>query len=426
MKDMNQTTAIEQLLGPAGGRPPLPRRILVWAAVALVTLAVLVFVGLRLGHRPAAKFLTEPIRRGDLVASISATGVLDPTNQVDVGSELSGTVARVFVEENDRVRKGQLLAQLDLTKLEDQAAQTRAAAAAAQARVLQAVATHREAGLNLDRLRNLSRISAGKLPSRQELDTAEATLARAVADEAAARAALAQAAASLRADRTNLVKASIRSPIDGVVLARKIEPGQTVAASFQAPVLFTLAEDLSKMQLKVDIDEADVGQARQGQDAEFSVDAYPARRFRARVVRVDLGSQTKDGVVSYIGVLDVANPDLSLRPGMTATAKITAATRRGVLLAPNAALRFAPAPAQARQPGRGLMGSLMPRMPRVSARRGGATAGGGGKRLWILRDGRPAAIPVRVGASDGQSSEVSGRDLREGLAVITDNAGARP
>lgn len=425
MKDTNPAPAVERLLGPGDGVSPFRRRTLVWAVVALAAIAALVVAGLRLGHRPAAGFVTEPVRRGDLVAAVSATGAIDPTNQVDVGSELSGTVERVLVDENDRVRKGQVLAQLDLTKFQDQIAQTRAAAAAAQARVLQADATRTEARLNLERLRRLAEISAGKLPSRQELEAGEATLARAVADAAAARAALVQAQASLRADQTNLVKATIHSPIDGVVLARKIEPGQTVAASFQAPVLFTLAEDLAKMQLKVDIDEADVGQVREGQPAEFSVDAWPTRRFHARVLRVNLGSQTKDGVVSYVGVLDVANPDLSLRPGMTATAQITAAERRGVLLAPNAALRFAPAPAQTRAPSRGLMGSLMPRMPRVTGRRGGSGANGG-PRLWVVKDGRAVSIPVTVGATNGQWSEVSGPGLRAGLAVITDGGTAKP
>jgi HlyD family secretion protein len=358
------------------------------------------------------------VRRGDLTVNVSATGQLQPTNQVDVGSELSGTVETVLVDENDRVRRGQVLARLDLTKLNEQVAQSRAALESARARLLQAAATVRETSASLARLNNLARLTGGDAPAKADLDAASAAASRAQADQAAARAAVAQAAASLRTDETNLRKATIRSPIDGVVLIRKVEPGQTVAASFQAPVLFTLAEDLSQMELQVDIDEADVGEVRVGQPASFTVDAYPARRFPARIVRVNVGSEVKDGVVSYKGVLDLSNPDLSLRPGMTATAQITTTERRKVLLAPNAALRFLPPAVQARP--RSVANRLLPRMPRMGGSRRSETVSGNGlRRLWVLQDGRLRALQVRAGATDGQWTEVSGPGLRQGLRVVT-------
>jgi HlyD family secretion protein len=234
-----------------------------------------------------------------------------------------------------------------------------------------------------------------------------------------------QARASLSSAETSLAKASIRSPIDGIVLAREVEPGQTVAASFQAPVLFTLAEDLSQMELQVDVDEADVGQVREGQAASFTVDAYPNRRYPALIKRVSYGSQTKDNVVSYKTLLSVANDDLSLRPGMTATAEITTVKRDGVLLVPNAALRFTP-PVTASQPQRSLVSRLLPRPPGPAPRpANGSNGKNGAQRVFVLRDGQPVAVPVTVGPTDGRLTEVTGGELQPGMAVITESVGAQ-
>lgn len=425
-RDMkSEPDAIEKVLGPegAGGRLRLPK----WAWIALAAVAVMgvLYAGSRLAGRQAAPhYVAQAIRRGDLTVKVSATGQLQPTNQVDVGSELSGTIERVLVDENDHVRRGQVLAQLDLTKLNEQIAQSRAALEAARARLLQTGATVREASAGLARLRNLAQLTSGEAPAKADLDTAAAAASRALADQAAARAAVAQAAAGLRTDETNLRKATIRSPIDGVVLIRKVEPGQTVAASFQAPVLFTLAEDLSQMELQVDIDEADVGEVRVGQPAQFTVDAYPNRRFPARIVRVNLGSEVKEGVVSYKGVLQLSNQDLSLRPGMTATAQITTAYRGGVLLVPNAALRFSPPATETKRPG-SVANRLLPRMPRMATHRGEATGANGQRRLWLLQDGRLRAVEVTAGATDGQSTEVSGAGLAPGMQVVTGAAAGR-
>ncbi|MDG4596675.1 MAG: efflux RND transporter periplasmic adaptor subunit [Candidatus Contendobacter sp.] len=405
-------------------------RALRWLIVAVVfALAGGGFVWFRSG--PAAdaapQYQTEPLGRGNLRVTVSATGKLAPINQVDVGSELSGTIETVLVDDNDRVNKGQVLARLDLTKLQNQIAKSKAALTSAEAKVLQAVATVKESRASLGRLRQVAKLSGGKVPAPTELETAEATVDRAVADEASARAAVEEARATLRTNETDLAKASIRSPIDGVVLQRKVESGQTVAASLQAPVLFTLAENLAQMELQVDVDEADVGQVREGQPATFTVDAYPNRSYPARIRQVRFGAETVNNVVTYKTMLNVDNDDLSLRPGMTATAEIVTAERENVLLVPNAALRFTPPPPEAQSGGGGLVASLLPRPPRgLAPRRQSANAKGGkgaARQIWVLRDGQPVAVPVTVGSSDGRMTEVAGEGLEPGLPVITASLG---
>ncbi len=417
-----QTEAVKNLLGGGSAKPSLPRWL--WlAGAALLVFAVIGFFLLRSSDEAKApRFETETVGRGRLEVSVSATGNLEPTNQVDVGSELSGIVDAVLVDINDRVKKGQMLARLDVSKLNDQIVRSRAALASAEAGVRQSEATLIESRANLQRLQEVFRLSGGKVPARAEMENAEAALARAEAGVATARANVNQARATLSSDETNLAKASIRSPINGVVLARKVEPGQTVAASFQAPVLFTLAEDLSKMELQVDVDEADVGQVKIGQKATFSVDAYPGRRYPASISRVSYGSQVSEGVVSYLTELKVSNDDLSLRPGMTATAEITTAVRENALLIPNAALRFTPAAANGKQASsRGILGSLLPRMPRTASTRAPRNGGEkGAKQVWVLKDGQPAPVSIKTGLTNGRMTEVLEGDLTPGMQVITD------
>jgi HlyD family secretion protein len=249
------------------------------------------------------------------------------------------------------------------------------------------------------------------------------------ADEASARASVEDARAALANDETNLSKASIRSPIDGVVLTRSVEPGNAVAASLQAVTLFTVAEDLGQLQLQVNVDEADVGAVRVGQKASFTVSAYPSRRYPARITRVAFGSTKTDNVVTYTTWMEVDNADLSLRPGMTAAATITATERTDVLLVPNTALRFTPvsaaaAPSRCLRPGRwGIVAQIMPRAPRSFARWLGQRqgAGPGGAQAGVGAAGRQAqAMAVQVGISDGRMTEVSSEQLQPGMAVITD------
>lgn len=393
----------------------------------------------------APRYVTQEVQRGQVTLTVSANGTLQPTRSVNIGSELSGTVRRVLVDVNDVVKKGQVLVVLDTTKLDSQVLRSRASVASAQARLAQTVATTKEARAGLDRLEEVARLSGGKVPSAAELDAGRAAYERAQADEAAARASVEDAKAALATDETNVTKASIRSPIDGVVLSRAVEPGNAVAASLQAVTLLTLAEDLTRLRLEVNVDEADVGSVQPGQKATFTVSAYPSRRYPARTTRVAFGSTKTDNVVTYITYLEVDNADLSLRPGMTAAASITSTERNDVLTVPNTALRFTPAgaPGEAAAGGRGagqgaaasggggIMSQLMPRMPRSSGqRRGTGEAKGAGpqRQIWVLQEGVPQAMRVQVGISDGRVTEVEGEGLQPGMQVITDQlaAGARP
>jgi len=424
---MNQPAAdIQSLLGTDAARPwwrrPTPWLV---ALLAIGGAALAWWWQGRSNDATAPRYLTEPLVRGKLTVTVTANGTLQPTNKVDIGSELSGTVARVLAEVNGRVRKGQVLVELDTAKLRDQVARSTAAVRIAEARVRQAEATLAEAKGQQRRLKEVAALSGGKVPSLAELATADAAVARAEADLASARASVGDATAALSVDQTNLRKASIRSPIDGVVLSRTVEPGNAVAASLQAVTLFTLAEDLKRLRLDVNVDEADVGKVAEGQKAAFTVSAYPNRRYPAAVTRVAYGSTIKDNVVTYVAELRVDNEDLTLRPGMTATAVITASERDGVWLVPNAALRFNPDAAAASAAATGIVSRLLPRMPAQAPRRAGVRTGAA-QQIWVLQDGRPVAVPVTPGASDGRQTEVGGEALQAGMAVILDSARGGP
>jgi HlyD family secretion protein len=371
------------------------------------------------------QYKTLAARKGNLTVTVTATGNIQPTNKVEVGSELSGIIKSVEADYNDSVKVGQVLAKLDTVKLQAQVLQSKAALESAQARVLQAQATITESRNQLERLENLSKISGGKGLSVHDLDAAKATLARAEADEASARASVNLALATLEADETDLSKAIIYSPINGVVLTRSVEIGQTVAASFQAPILFTLAEDLAMMELHVDVDEADVGQAEAGQRAVFTVDAYPDRIFPAYIRQVRFGSKTVDGVVTYETVLVVDNSDLSLRPGMTATADIVVKEIENAILLPNAALRYKPATAQ-----KGNTSGNGPLMSRIFPRPGMSPPGQERERkqtdrtqqqVWALIDGNPEPLKVIIGFTDGMMTQVVEGDIKPGMNLIVDS-----
>lgn len=392
---------------------------LLWGGVALaVVLIALLWTGFK--STDQVQYQTQSVKRGSLVMTISATGTLQPTNQVDVGSEISGTIKTVEADYNDRVARGQVLAKIDTTKLEAQVKQTAASTDAANARVQQTQATVAEAKAKLARLVQVQQASDGKVPAKAEMDTAKANLDRAIADEANARAAFAQAEATLEAQRIDLAKAVIRSPIKGVVLKRAAEPGQTVAAAFQTPVLFTLAEDLTQMDLHVDVDEADVGKAREGLTATFTVDAYPDRTFPARITQVRFGSKTVAGVVTYETVLKVDNTNLLLRPGMTGTANITVQKADDALLVFNAALRFTPPQAEPKPAGGGgLVGNLMPRPP-STAPKPVETPEDRQPHVWILREGKLERVLLKTGITDGVMTEVKEGKLEPGMAVVVD------
>ena len=401
------------------------RRPVLWSGLALLVLAGggLWWWQAQKAANAAPSFSTQTVARGNLTLTVTANGTLQPTRSISVGSELSGTVLKVNVDVNDKVKKGQVLVVLDTAKLNDQILHAQAALSAASSKVEQTQATVAEAAASLARYEEVAELSGGKVPSKAELSGARATLARAKADESSARASVRDALAALSTDQINLSKASISAPADGVVLTRSVDPGNAVAASLQAVTLFTVAEDLSKLRLWVYVDEADVGAVKVGQRATFTVSAFLARQFPAQITRVGFGSTITDNVVTYLTYLDVDNADLSLRPGMTATATITASTRTDVLLVPNTALRFTPTVAAADPKAKtSVFASMGPRMPgvrRKSAASGASTAAA--KQLWVLpKDGAPVAVAVTPGISDGRMTEITGGDLLVGMEVITD------
>ena len=351
-----------------------------WLLVLVVIGAGLVGWRLRADGDSAPRYRSEPLGRGDVEVRVAATGTLNPVTTVQVGSQVSGTIAALYADYNDRVREGQKLAQLDPTFLAAQVAQNRADLQRAQVELRQA-------------LRDSSRtapLAAEGLVAQADLDASLTAVDAARAGVDAARAALDRAA-------TNLRYATIESPIDGVVVSRDVDVGQTVAASLSAPTLFTIAQDLTQMQLEAAVDEADIGAVREGQPASFTVDAYPTLAFEGVVHQIRLAPETVSNVVTYTVVIRVQNPELKLLPGMTANVSILVDAARDVLRVPAMALRFRPAGA-----------------PPASAEnvRGGATLYGLGP------DGTPEPLRVKPGLSDGTWTAVSGDGLAEGLPVL--------
>ena len=400
------------------------RQRLRWLGAALVVLLLAggALLWLLPGEESAVRYETSGVQQGDLTVTVTATGTLEPVNQVDVGSELSGIIETVEVDFNDKVERGQVLARLDTDRLQSQVLESRAALQSNEAKVTEAQATVLETRLAFERCEKLAE---RQLCTTGDLDAARAAHARAKAAEASARAQVAEARATLDGRETELAKAEIRSPIDGLVLLRQIEPGQTVAASLQAPILFTLAEDLAQMELHVAVDEADVGRIAVGQSAAFTVDAWPERSFPARITQVRFAPRTVEGVVTYETVLTVDNSDLALRPGMTATAVITVQELQDALLLPNAALRFTPPKSDtAQRRGGGVFGMIFPRPP--AGERRSNTDRNGGPKVWVLRNGEPVAVSVKTGASDGKLTEMQSGELRPGEPVVVDAVTVKP
>lgn len=366
------------------------------------------------------------IDRGDLDVTVTATGSLQPQGVVTVGGEISGRVATVEVDFNDRVTKGQVLVRLDQESLRNALAEAEASLAVARTEVARAKAAREHAEALAKRTRDLA---TRGLVSAEEDETASSSATLARADETRAASSLAQARTRVQQAKTNLQKSVIVSPIDGVVLTRSVEPGNAIAASLAAPELFVLAEDLAHMELHLGIDEADVGQVREGQEASFTVDAFPGRTFAARVETVRLApaaTDTNSTVVTYTAVLTVDNAEGLLRPGMTASASIVTAHHEDVVRVPNAALRFSPnqetAKAAAPSSNPFQMTQQMGRMGRFGPQRRstGATEtaegsrGGGRGAVWVLVNGEPARVRVELGPSDGRftviRTDAPGRD----------------
>ena len=437
---MNDPQAQADLDAFLGTPPDSPwRRRAIWGGAAVLLLGLLLLLTRCFNGSGENGYITQDVRQGDLNVTVSATGNLAPTNQVEVGSEISGTVDKVLVDYNDRVVKGQTLAIIDTELLDETINQSRATLAARQADINQARATLADAEAQLNRFQQVYKLSGGKVPAKTEMETAIANRDRAAAAVKTAEANAVAAQADLSSNETRRDKAVIKAPVTGVVLARKIEPGQTVAASFNTPTLFILAEDLHSMQLEVAIDEADVGQVKSGQSATFTVDAYPGETFPARIQRVNVGSNnlsttssasssssaaaasSSSNVVAYDAILTVNNRSGKLLPGMTATADIAVNAVHNALLVPNGAFRFTPGQSSKGGQNQGLMSGMTAR-PRF--RRGAEQerkiGAGSRQTIYIVgSNGQPQPIQVVTGASDGRNTAVQSKDLKPGMEVIT-------
>ena len=359
----------------------------------------------------AITYVTAEVKQAALTVSVTATGTIQPTTQVDVSSELSGIIREVRVHNNSAVKKGDVLATIDTERLLAEIVRAEALVTSAKARVEEAKATQTERATVLARAQSLRQKG---LNAKQELDAAAAASARAAAAVAAAEADVAVARADLGLKRTELAKAEVVSPIDGIVLTRSVEPGQTVASSLQAPVLFRIAEDLRRMQLEAAVDEADIGVVKVGQNARFTVDAYPGKSFPAKIATIEFAPRTTDGVVTYKAILAIDNGELLLRPGMTATAQVIVNEYAGAITVPNAALRYSPPKAQEQQ-AFSLTRMFMPRMPRFD--KASSNDADQGKTLWVLNNGAPEKREITSGATDGKLTDVT-KGVAAGELVI--------
>ncbi len=417
------TAEIETALGLSSGirRSRLAKRA-VWGVLALAL--VLGGYWLYARQQTAAGIIsyeTVPAAVTDVIVTVSATGTIQPITQVDIGSEASGVVREVLVDENGLVKTGDVLAVLDTTRLDAQRARVAAQLQSAEARLAEANATLSERRLTENRQKSLR---AKGLSTGQEMDTAEAASLRADASLMAAKADITAAKADLSIIEADISKTRVLSPINGVVLKRSVEPGQTVAASLQAPVLFQIAQDLTRIQLEAAVDEADMGTVKVGQAATFTVDAYRNRNFPARIERLSFAPETVDGVVTYKAILSAANDDLALRPGMTATARIVIEAHMQALTIANEALRFTP-PRQQEAESFSITRMFMPRFPR--AQRGKREASKDGTRsIYVLSNTVPTETKIKTGATDGKVTVVTEGELKADAPVIISQKQARP
>ena len=415
-KNENSKAAVAELLGERK-RPWYVR-----AVPAAVVLALAAGGGWYwwLGQQqgPKANYVTQTAKTGNLDVTVSADGTLNPIRTVTLGSELSGIVRKVNVDVNDEIKTDQVLIELDTRNLDSKVASARASLASAEAQVKD------------KRLKELNKLSGGKMPSRTDLDAQEAAVATAKAAVEVAKATIADAQAALETAETDRSKANIKSPIDGVVLARSVEPGYAVAASLQAVELLSLATDLRELELKVNVDEADIGSIQSGQKAYFTVSAYPDKRFPATLTKVAYGATTTENVVTYTTYLNVDNADLLLRPGMTASATVTTAERRNVLLVPNSALRFTPRTSAEQDFSGSAATMFMPRGPHNGSSKRvkediSASQSVRERTVYILRNGDAVPVSIKTGLTDGTRTEVISGDLKDGDQVVVDQQRAK-
>ena len=379
--------------------------------------------------KPKTQMESAKLERGRIVAKVTASGTLSAIVTVQVGSQVSGRIAELRADFNSPVTKGQLIAKIDPQLFQATVEQARANLAASQGNLAKARAQAVDAQRQADRARALA---DKQLIARADAETAQSNADALTAGVAAAEGQVAQTRAALNAAEVNLAYTNILSPTNGVVISRNVDVGQTVAASLSAPTLFVIAEDLAKMQVDTSVAEADVGRLRPEMAATFTVDAYPSEVFKGRVRQVRNAPQTVQNVVTYDAVIDVANPELKLKPGMTANVTFIYAEKQDVLKVPNAALRFKPPPGMVTEGG--ASGRTGPRAEGQGGRgEGGAGPGGrpaargpealDRRTVWVLKGGMPSAVRVRTGISDGTFTEVLEGEVEAGAEVVMDAAG---
>lgn len=372
--------------------------------VILFVVVILVGVGLYvvlIDKDKSPQFKTEKVTKGSISASVTATGTLSAVTTVAVGTQVSGTIKEIYVDYNSPVKKGQLIALIDPDTFQAQVNQARANLNLARANLIKAEVSLQDAERNFKRYKLLIE---KELIARSEFDTAQTTLDSAKAQVEASRAQVNQAEASLNVAEINLTHTRIISPVDGVVISRNVDVGQTVAASFQTPTLFSIAKDLTKMQVVSSIVEADIGMVKKGQSVEFTVDAYREHVFKGKISEVRIAPITVQNVVTYEVIILVDNQEHKLKPGMTANVSIIVDSKDDVLKIPNSALRF-------RMPEAGQQQKAQPQKEQ---------RGKSGTSVWVIKDGKPKRTGIKIGISDGQYTEVVSGDIKEGDEVITD------
>lgn len=382
---------------------------------ALIALPLLLVAGIAiftyLRRAPETTYRTARIQRGAIVSGVSATGNLSAVTTVQVGTQVSGTIHKLYVDYNSPVKKGQPIAEIDPSLFRAAVEQSRGNNLVARANLQKA----RVALVDAERTmkRNSALLKEGVI-SQGDFDTAETAYQSARAAVEAAQGTVAQTEGALMQARTNLNYAIIRSPVDGIVISRSVDVGQTVAASFQTPTLFTIAQDLTKMQIEVSVDEADISSIRQNQSVTFSVDSYPEQSFRGRVTQIRNAPVITQNVVTYVVLVTVDNSDLKLKPGMTANVTIQVARKDSVLRLPLAALRFRPRSATAAGTTARPTNGTATRIPPQAT---------GEQLVHILKQGKPVAIGVRTGIADDSAIELTGGTLREGDQVVIEQIG---
>ncbi|WP_323592195.1 efflux RND transporter periplasmic adaptor subunit [Aliarcobacter butzleri] len=388
----------------------------IYIAIAIVSFLAIVLFFIFNGNDKSNKieYITKKVTQGDLSVVVSTTGNLNPTNSVEIGIEVSGTLKEIFVDFNDEVKAGQILAKIDTVKLQSQVDSSTAALAIAVANQKESQVLLNNKKTLYDRTLNMYKNSGGKYPSKNELDDTRFSYEAAIESLEAAKAKVLQAQSNLKTDKQNLEKASVKSSIDGIVLNREVEVGQTLAATMSAPKLFTIAKDLTNMDLIVSIDEADVADIKKDLPVTFTVDAYPNKVFNGKVKQVRLNPVDTNGVVTYETVVSVDNEDLLLKPGMTATAKIITKESKNKLLIPNGALRFKPKMQEQKNGSVNLVGPNMNRPANVARDLSKKEL----SPIFILENNQPKRVMVKVLDSDGKLTSIESEELKVNDEVI--------